>query len=122
MRPRLYLDEDVIPELARLLRSRGSDAVSVHELGALGLPDEVQLARAVADGRAILTFNYQHFIALGLEWFQAARPHPGIIVSYHQYRRQELSILGRAVLALLDTLSAENLRNSIQVLDYFRRG
>jgi len=49
--PRLYLDEDVVPELARMLRSHGHDAVSAHEVSALQLEDAEQLERASADGR-----------------------------------------------------------------------
>ena len=120
MRPRLYLDEDVIPDLARLLRSRGFDAVSVHELDALSLTDEEQTARATADGRAILTFNYRDFIEIGESWFLAGRSHAGIVVSFHQYSRGEIGQLLRTVLTLLDTLRAEELRDTIQFLDQFR--
>ena len=120
MRPRLYLDEDVIPDLARILRSRGSDAISVHEIGALGLSDEEQLARASAEGRAILTFNYQDFLEIGEAWFLAGRNHAGIIISYHQYGRREIGDLLRAVLALMDVVSSEELRDTIHFLDQFR--
>lgn len=81
---RLYLDEDVLPGLARLLGVQGYDVVSAHEVGALRLSDEEQLLRASAEGRAILTFNYTDFLQLGREWFRAGRAHSGIIVSYRQ--------------------------------------
>jgi predicted nuclease of predicted toxin-antitoxin system len=36
---RIYLDEDVRPLLATILRERGYDAVSAVELGRLSIPD-----------------------------------------------------------------------------------
>lgn len=120
MRARLYLDEDVLPELARVLRSAGHDAVSAHELGALGLTDEEQLIRATGEGRVLLSFNYRHFIRVAREWFAAGRHHAGIVVSYRQYRRRGLRELRRAVARLLDTVSGEELENSVYVLDQYR--
>ena len=61
---RLYLDEDVIPLAAQLLRERGIDAVSVHDVSALGLTDHEQLRRATEDARTLVTFNYHDFNAL----------------------------------------------------------
>src|SRR5690242_16357996 len=61
VKARLYLDEDVIPEVARLLRARGIDVISVHEVGATGLSDEQQLERATAEDRVLLTNNYRDF-------------------------------------------------------------
>jgi hypothetical protein len=117
---RLYLDEDVLPDVARLLRSRGVDAVSAHEVGATGLPDEAQLTRANVDGRVILSFNYRDFILLGEQWNATGHPHAGIVVSYRQYDRNSVGQLLDAIQSLLATVSAENLRNSVQVLDRFR--
>ena len=120
MRARLYLDEDVSPELARVLRSEGHDVVSSHETGGLGLTDEQQLARATDEDRALLSFNYRHFIRIGREWYDAERRHAGIIVSYRQYRRRELRELRRAVVRLLDAVAREDLAESVYVLDQYR--
>lgn len=116
MRARLYLDEDVLPELARLLRAAGHDAISVHEVGALGLSDEEQLLRAATDDRALVSFNYSHFIRIAKEWTAEGKHHAGIVISYRQYRRRELGELRRAVMRLLDTVPAESLAESVYVL------
>ena len=58
MRARLYLDEDVQPEVARLLRAHGHDAISVAERNAVGLSDEEQLARATQEDRVLVTFRH----------------------------------------------------------------
>jgi hypothetical protein len=49
VRARLYLDEDVLPELARVLRSAGHDVISAHEVAALGIGDKDQLAKAATE-------------------------------------------------------------------------
>jgi predicted nuclease of predicted toxin-antitoxin system len=121
VRPRLYLDEDVVPELARMLRSQGHDAISVHEVGGLQLEDPEQLERAANDGRTLLTYNYHDFLRISEEWFLAGRSHAGIVISYRQYARSEIGALFRAVVALLASLTAEELRDSVAVLDLFRR-
>jgi uncharacterized protein with PIN domain len=118
--PKLYLDEDVSPELARLLRAHGYDVVSVHERGSFGVPDEEHLGVASSEGRTLLTYNYDDFLALGRTWFAAGRDHAGIVVSYRQYRREELGLLVRLVLAFLARRSAEDLANVVEVLDAFR--
>jgi hypothetical protein len=43
------------------------------------------------------------------------------VVSYRQYSRRELGELRRAVLRLLDSVSAKQLRDSVYILDTFRR-
>jgi hypothetical protein len=92
----------------------------VHEVDTLGLTDEEQLDRASAEGRVILTYNNRHFQSIAQRWLQVGRRHAGIIISYHQYRLDEVDQARRAVMALLDVVSAEDLENSIQFLDSFR--
>ena len=120
MRPRLYLDEDILPGLAEAFRRHGVDAISAHEIGALTLDDDQQLELATAENRVILTCNYHDFNRIAEQWSQAGRIHPGIIVSYRQYRRDELGVLTRTVLAALDVLDAEAIAGSVQVLDQYR--
>jgi hypothetical protein len=47
-----------------LLRSWGYDVVSAHDVAAVNLTDEEQLIRAVADGRAIVSYNFHDFKSL----------------------------------------------------------
>jgi predicted nuclease of predicted toxin-antitoxin system len=119
---RLYLDEDVATELARILRSLGYDAVSAHELDPTRLEDVDHVARATAQGRAVLTYNYRDFLRIAGDWFQAGRPHAGVIISYHQYSRDELGVLRQAVVSMLEAVSAEALENTVAFLDQYRGG
>ena len=96
---RLYLDEDVPPLLAKILRDRGFDAVSAHELGRTGLPDADHLEHAVRDGRVLLTFNTKHFVLLATGMWNAANRFPGVIVS----SQLPLKIALRRVLHLLNS-------------------
>ncbi len=105
-----------------MLCAPGHDAVSAHELDPIRLEDAEHLARATGQDRAILTYNYRHFLRIGTAWFETGRSHAGIVIAYHQYARNELGILRQAVLRLLDTLSAETLRDATAVLDEFRPG
>jgi predicted nuclease of predicted toxin-antitoxin system len=80
---KLYLDEDVDPLLAPVLRDRGIDCLSTREAGNLGIPDLDQLAFATSQRRALLTFNVKDFVRLARNYAAAGKPHTGIIVSNH---------------------------------------
>jgi hypothetical protein len=82
--------------------------------------DPEQLAFATADGRAIVTCNFGDFHRLGTHWSETGRPHAGIVISYRQYSRNQVAVVSRALLRLLDTIDAEMLANTVQVLDLFR--
>ena len=77
---RLALDEDVRPLLARLLRERGWDAVSVQDEGRGGCADEDQLEWALREQRVLVTHNAGDFAQLGAEWTRAGRAHAGILI------------------------------------------
>ncbi|MBI5555390.1 MAG: DUF5615 family PIN-like protein [Elusimicrobia bacterium] len=53
---KIYLDEDIRPLLAEILRDRGYDVVSCLEKKLCGLSDEEQLGIAIKDKRTILTY------------------------------------------------------------------
>ncbi len=119
---RVYLDEDISPALAAMLRDAGYDAVSAHEVGALRDTDPEQLARAASDGRAILTYNCRHFQALATEAATTGREYAGIIISFHQYDADQIGSLFRTVRRFIDEHSAEQLRNTLFVLPLPRDG
>lgn len=81
---KLYLDEDVHPELAPALRNRGFDVVSTHEVpGRKGSSDLEQIEYAISQERVILTFNTRDYILLYKRLLQEGKNLYGIIVSPH---------------------------------------
>ncbi len=60
----LFIDEDVHEGLAAALQKRGIDAVNARECGRKGAKDAEQLAFAVSQQRALMTFNIADFEAL----------------------------------------------------------
>lgn len=94
---KLYLDEDVDPLLAPVLRERGIDCLSTREAQNLGHSDVQQLTFATNQGRVILTFNVKDFLRLAKELTNSSRHHSGIIVSNHLPFRELL----RRVLVLV---------------------
>ena len=103
---RLYLDEDVRPLLAEILRSRGYDAVSSVERGQIGAIDEQQMLISIKEERVILTHNVRDFVKLHYKFNDV---HSGIIVS----NQIPFKVLLRRVLKLLSSLSPEDVKGSL---------
>lgn len=112
---RLLLDEDVDPALAAVLRQRDYDAVQVNEKGRSGRTDRDQLAFAAAAGRVLVTHNRNDFLALAADWMGAGAPHAGIVYA----RQAPTGELLRRLLALLNTLTVEDLANVVVPLEAF---
>ncbi|MGH9752709.1 MAG: DUF5615 family PIN-like protein [Blastocatellia bacterium] len=57
--PKLHLNEHLSPRLAVQLRMHGYNVTSTLEMGMVGVDDDEQLTFAVAEQRAIVTFNHK---------------------------------------------------------------
>ncbi|GAB4536039.1 MAG: DUF5615 family PIN-like protein [Anaerolineae bacterium] len=112
---RLFLDEDVWPGLAVVLREHSFDVLHAYEVERGEMSDADQLAYSAQEGRAILTHNAKDFVPLAIEYFFDERSHAGIILS-PQIKKGELV---RRTLNLLNALSAEEIGGTVRHLaDY----
>ena len=101
---RLLLDEHINPEVARLLRKKGFDVLSVEEARMREASDEQVLSFAVSEKRVIVTYNIRDFQMLLLDWHRAGRHHSGIVfVSEKTASQKTIGPLVRALKKLLDT-------------------
>lgn len=105
----LYLDEDVNPLVAGLVRVRGFAVQTTQEAGRRRTGDAAQLAYAVSQQRAVLTHNRDHFAALAQEYFATGRKHYGIIIAV---RRPPHQIVER-LMTILNQTSADEMEDQV---------
>lgn len=94
---KVYLDEDLSPRIAVLLRQRGVDATSVHEVGNSQLEDRAQLGYAPREGRAIVTRNVVDFIRLARDAVATNTAHEGIVLVPSSFRGDEYQAVADAI-------------------------
>lgn len=94
---KVYLDEDLSPAIARMLREKGIDATSAHEVLLTGVSDREQLDRAAREGRALVTRNARHLKALAADRVRRQQPHAGIIVCPPTIKGFEYSAIVNAI-------------------------
>ncbi len=113
MPPRLLLDADIAPAVAKALRAHGYDVVSARQdLPLERLTDEALLAHASREGRVLVTYNVRDFLLLSRQLAQAERAHEGIIVVHAKTIPQvDIGGLVRALDALLGASNPGDLRN-----------
>jgi len=114
--PKLYLNEHLSPRLVIQLSKHGFDATSSREAQRLSDTDNEQLAFAVSEKRAMVTFNAGDFVRLHEKYLAEGQEHWGIILS----TEESISVLLHRLLRLLNSVSADELKNQIRWLNEFR--
>lgn len=92
-----YLDEDLSPKIAEILRKQGIDAISVYETGMAQASDREQLEYAVSGGRCLITRNRNDFIKLTVQFFNEHRKHYGILIIPHTLPGDKFSLIAKAI-------------------------
>jgi len=112
---RLYLDEDTSDaDLLEALRIRGMDVIAAAPSGRGGLHDDDQLRWATEQQRVLYSFNRGDFCRIHSAMMRAGESHAGIILAVQQ--RYSVGEQMRRLLRLIDTLTAEEMRNRIEFL------
>ena len=98
---KVYLDEDLSPSIAELLRQRGMDATSAQDIGNTQLDDRAQLEHATREGRAVVTANVVDFIQLAHEAVATNTEHGGIVLVPSSFRGDEFQAIADAIFEAL---------------------
>ena len=110
---RFYLDENVPVEVARQLKSRGIDAITVRDMDMLGEDDINHLQHATESGRVLCTHDHD-FLQLAASGFQ----HAGIV-----FGQQDIHYIGEWVnwLTLMHAVyTTDAMLNRIEYMVHFR--
>ena len=108
----LYFDEDVSASIVENLRTRGFDVLSARDADALGRSDDEQMLYAISQRRAIVTHNRVDFEKQHRKFLEGGMKHYGVIVAR---RRGDAEVIGK-LLALLDTVTAEEMQNQLRYI------
>ncbi|MFQ5752550.1 MAG: DUF5615 family PIN-like protein, partial [bacterium] len=114
--PKIHLNEHLSPRLASQLQKHGFNRTTSQETKLLSQSDEKQLAFAVSQKRALVTFNIRDFSRLHEKYQANGDKHWGIIFS----TREPINVLFHRLLRLLNSVSAEELKNQIRGLNEFK--
>lgn len=92
-----YLDEDISPNIAILLRKHRIDCSSAHEMKKTQISDLEQLEFAAKERRCLVTRNRDDFIQLTVQFFNSQLPHYGVLIIPHSYPGDRFSQIAEAL-------------------------
>lgn len=92
-----YLDEDISPKIAQLLRKYQIDCSSAHELNKTQISDLEQLEFAAKENRCLVTRNRDDFIQLTVQFFNSHLPHHGVLIIPYSYPGDRFSQIAEAL-------------------------
>jgi len=115
----LYIDADLSPRIVPALRQRGYACQSAINNGLRQADDETILERAAELGMVLVTNNTRDFVPMAQRWTAAGHDHTGILIS-EQFRNRELGEFLRRLVYFLDTVTAEEMHNTVRYLSEFR--
>lgn len=95
---KFYLDEDISPKVADILRRDDIDAMSAHGAEMLQASDRAQLMRAAAEQRIMVTRNRNDFIRLSVQFFNEMRPHHGVLIIPYTFPGDKFARIAEALL------------------------
>ena len=106
---KLYLDEDVSVEVAKLLRAGQCDALTTAGAKRLGASDRDQLEFSTSEGRVLVTHNRRDFERLARIRFEASMSHGGLIIAVRRPPR----LMADRILQILNRFSSDEMVDRI---------